>query len=141
MSFVSFFAIVNKTENLCFLDTNGIPSKPISASLQLPGSTDRSSVRLEDITDSEYPTKHASFVEKPSHESPPCRCSRLIKNMIKGNKRLLFAIRQIVYVARQLDKTASEKESWLIAATILDRVFLVFFFIMFIIFSLINFLW
>jgi hypothetical protein len=61
--------------------------------------------------------------------------------MVKGNKRLLFAIRQIVYVARQFDKTSAEKESWLIAAIILDRVFLVFFVIVFIIFSLINFLW
>ena len=116
---------------------NDIPSKRSTAS-----STSRTNVRLEDITDSECPTTHVSFVENANHELPPaCNCSKVINSMIKGNKRLLFGIRQIVYVARQLDKTASEKESWLIAATILDRVFLVFFVILFIIISLINFLW
>ncbi|XP_028411625.1 acetylcholine receptor subunit alpha-type acr-16-like [Dendronephthya gigantea] len=99
---------------------------------------DRSIVQLEDVHDTEESSSRNASTVVANSETEICACSIMIKKMVKGNKRLLFAIRQIVFVARQLDKTSSEKENWLIAATILDRVFLVLFVICFVIISVVS---
>ena len=121
---------------------NGIATKPSFASFRPEDHpTNNSSVKQEAVDESVYSTGRVSLVKSGNNESPTCTCPVMVNRMVKSNKRLLYAIRQIIYVARQFDKSSSEKESWLIAAIILDRVFLVFFVIVFIIFSLINFLW
>jgi hypothetical protein len=115
---------------------------PRTASSRLEDNqTDKYSVTLEDIDDDDSSTGRVSFAKNVTKKPPTCTCPALINKMVRGNKRLLFAVRQIIYVTRQFDKTSSDKESWLIAAIILDRVFLVLFVIVFIIFALINFLW
>ena len=69
-----------------------------------------------------------------------CLCPSLLQEMVAANKRLLSSVREILFVARQLDKKASEKEHWLLAAAILDRAFLVLFVLIFIVVTLANFL-
>ena len=137
--------LVNNCNDACSTpckDVNGIATKPrFARSRPEDHRTKKSSVKLEDVDESDYSTDRVSFVKNGNNESSTCTCPVMINKMVRSNKRLLYAVRKIIYVARQFDKTFSEKESWLIAAIILDRVFLMFFVIVFIIFSLINFLW
>ncbi|XP_046847523.1 acetylcholine receptor subunit alpha-type acr-16-like isoform X3 [Xenia sp. Carnegie-2017] len=70
-----------------------------------------------------------------------CTCRSWIEHMIKRNNRLLHAVRELVFYTCERNKNSSEEETWLIAVTILDRVFLVVFTLSFIVLSLINFLW
>ena len=79
---------------------------------------------------------------KTSHShGSSCSCPSLLQEMVMINKRLLSSIREIIYVARQYDKTSSEKERWLLVAAILDRAFLVLFVLSFIVVTLVLLLW
>ena len=79
---------------------------------------------------------------KTSHShGSSCSCPSLLEEMVRINKRLLSSIREIIYVARQYDKTSSGKERWLLVATILDRAFLVLFVLSFIVLTLVSLLW
>jgi hypothetical protein len=68
------------------------------------------------------------------------RCSSFLNEMIALNQRLISNIQEINYLARNWDYKTSQKEHWLIAASILDKAFFILFVVMFVVLTLCNFI-
>lgn len=90
-----------------------------------------------------------NFQNEPSHyckcesclgKPEKTRCFSFINEMIVLNQRLVSDIQEINFLARNWEYKSSQKEHWLIAATILDRGFLILFVVIFAILTLCNFI-
>lgn len=104
------------------------------------GINPRSDLSHKDKTSNQRPNKSTrQRLIKISNSA--CTCTSFLRRMVMTNARLLSSIREIVYVARVFDKTSTEKEHWLVAASILDRAFLILFVLMFLVITLVFFLW
>ena len=84
----------------------------------------------------------------PHHycECEPCqlkssrtRCSAFLNEMIALNHRLISDVQEINYLARKWELKSSQREHWLVAASILDKAFFVAFLIFFVAYTMYNF--
>ena len=82
---------------------------------------------------------HYCECESCQLKSSRTRCSAFLNEMIALNHRLISDVQEINYLARTWELKSSQKEHWLVAASILDKAFFVVFLIFFVAYTMYNF--
>ncbi|CAB4014495.1 neuronal acetylcholine receptor subunit alpha-10-like, partial [Paramuricea clavata] len=129
-------AFVNIEESAHIEDQSTVLKDCINAKPDLPMQNSEKQLNIQHFQALHY-CECKSCTAKPAKT----RCSSFLNEMIALNHRLISNIQEINYLARTWDHKSSQKEQWLIAASILDKAFLILFLTMFVVFTLCNFIW
>ena len=129
-------ASVNIEESAYIEDQPAVLKDCINAKPDLPMQNSEKQLNIQ-----HFQALHCCECKSCTTKPAKTRCSSFLNEMIALNHRLISNIQEINYLARTWDHKSSQKEQWLIAASILDKAFFILFLVMFVVFTLSNFIW